>query len=82
MWAEYFEGLLNVEEDKEAVSVAAGRKNRIVLLGGLNDSYITKEELQGTEREMKVERASGLDWCAVNCLKSGGGSVIECSSLV
>ena len=31
-WVEYFEGLLNVEEDREAEIVAIGRKNRVKVL--------------------------------------------------
>ena len=39
------------------------------MLGGLNDSQVTKEEVQGLVKEMKARRAVCLDGCAVECLK-------------
>ena len=44
-WAEYFEGLLNVEKDREAEIVAMERENGVKVLGGLNDLHISKEEV-------------------------------------
>ena len=35
-----------------------------------------KEEIQGAVKEMKTGKTAGLDGCAVECLKSGGTSVI------
>ena len=45
--AEYFEKLLNVEEDREAEIVAVGRENGVKVLGRLNNVQITKEEVKG-----------------------------------
>ena len=42
----YFEELLNVEEDRDAEILAIGRENEVNVLGGLNDSQITKEEVK------------------------------------
>ena len=49
-WAEYFEGLFNVEEDREDEIVALGSKNSVKVLGGL------KEEVQRAVRRYEVER--------------------------
>ena len=42
--AQYFEKLLNVEEDREAKIVALGRENWVKVLGGLSNAYIMEEE--------------------------------------
>ena len=76
-WAEYFEGLLNVNEGREAEIVAVGRENGINMLGELNEAQISNEEVQEAVKEMKAGKAAGLDGCAVECLKKGGASVIE-----
>ena len=47
------------------------------VLGGLNDSHITKEDVQGAVHEMKVGRTVDLNRCAVKCLESSGACVIE-----
>ena len=62
--------LINFEEDREAEIVAFERETGVNMLGGLNDSQTTKEEVQETVKEMKVGKAVGLDRCAVECLKS------------
>ena len=72
-WVEFFEVLFNVEEDKEVEIVAVGRENGIKVLGGLNNAQITIEEVEGAVKEMK---ATGLDWCAVQCMKSVSISMI------
>ncbi len=70
-WAEYYEGLLNGEEDREPDIVAVGRKL------GINEALITREEVQESVREMKTGKAAGLDGVAAECLKSGGATVVE-----
>ena len=47
------------------------------VLGGLNNSKITKEEVQGAVKALKAGKAAGLDVCAVECLKRGSAIVIE-----
>jgi len=76
-WAEYFERLLNVEEDREPEIVAVGRERGMNVLGELNEALITREEVQEAVREMKAGKAAGLDGCAVECVKSGGATVVE-----
>ena len=76
-WAEYFERLLNVEEDREPEIVAVGREQRMNVLGELNEALITREEVQEAVREVKVGKAAGLDGCAAECVKNGGVTVVE-----
>ena len=45
-WAEYFESLLNVEEDREVGIVTVGGENGVQVLGGLNNAQIIKEEVK------------------------------------
>ena len=78
--AVYFEGLLDVEEDKEdrkAEIIAVGLEHGVKVLGGLTNAHITKERVKGTVKEMKAGKAAKLDGCAVECLKRGGKSIIE-----
>ena len=67
-WVEYFELMLNVEEDKEAKIVAVGRENGVKVFGRLNNAQI-KEEAK--------DKAAQLDGCAAEYLKSGSTNVIE-----
>ena len=57
--AEYFEGVLYVEEDRAAKFVAVGKENGVKVLGGLNNALITKEEVQGAVKEIKEGNAAG-----------------------
>ena len=43
----------------------------------MNNSKITKEEVQGAVKALKAGKAAGLDVCAVECLKRGSAIVIE-----
>ena len=56
--------------------VVAGRENGVVLRG-LNNAQIMKEEVQGVVNEVKARVAAGLHGCVVECLKSGVTSVTE-----
>ena len=48
-WAEYFEELLNVQEDREADIVAVGGV-QVPVMGGENEREITREEvIEGNE---------------------------------
>ncbi len=58
-WAEYFEGLLNVEEDREPEIVPVGRERGVNVLGELNEALITRQEVQESVREMKSGKAAG-----------------------
>uniref|UniRef100_A0A8C8DHP6 ribonuclease H n=1 Tax=Oryzias sinensis TaxID=183150 RepID=A0A8C8DHP6_9TELE len=76
-WAEYFERLLNVEEDRDAVIGMDGRESRLNVLEELNEALITGEEVEQAVGKLKVGKAAGVDGCAVECLKCGGAIVIE-----
>jgi len=76
-WAEYFERLLNVEEDREPEIIAVRRERGMNLLGELNEALITREEVQEAVRDMKAWKAAGVGGCAVECVKSGGATVVE-----
>ncbi len=68
-WAECFEGLLNVEEDREPKTVAVGRE-QVNVLGELNEALIMREEVQESVWEMKAGKAAGLNGVAAECLKT------------
>ena len=76
-WAEYFEGLLNEEEESETDIGAVARGNRVMVLGDLNESPITRQEVEGAVRELKTGKAAGMDGVEVECVRSGGGSMVE-----
>ena len=52
-WAEYFEGLLNVE-DREAEILAVGKENGMKVFGRLNNAQIMKEVVKEAVKEMKA----------------------------
>ena len=76
-WAEYFEGLLNVEDGREAEIVAVPGNGRMPRLENSNVADITKEEVEGALSGMKAGKAPGLDGCAPECVKKGGGALVE-----
>jgi len=76
-WAEYFEELLNVDDEREANVVAIGSDRRMPVFGDVNDRQVEREEVQEAVKEMKTGKAPGLDGCAAECLKKGGVAVIE-----
>ena len=76
-WGEYFEGLLNVEEEGEPEIRAVGGGGGVNVLGSSNEAVITFEEVQEAVKETRKGKAPGLDGCAAECLKSGGVSVME-----
>ena len=75
-WAEYFEELLNVQEDREADIVAVGGV-QVPVMGEENEREITVEEVKRTLNETKGGKALGLDGVRVEMLKEGGVTVLE-----
>ena len=75
-WAEYFEELLNVQEDREADVVAVGGV-QVPVMGEENEREITIEEVKRALNKMKGGKASGLDGVRVEMLKEGGVTVLE-----
>ena len=76
-WAEYFDSLLNVEDERVADIRMDDRVAEMNVMRGFDDSFITAEEVQEAVREMKAGKAAGLDGCVVECLKCGGVIIIE-----
>ena len=75
-WAEYFEALLNVQEDREAVIVAVGGV-QVPVMGEGNEREITTEEVKRALNEMKGGKAPGSDGVRVEMLKEGSVTVLE-----
>ena len=75
-WAEYFESLLNVEDDREADVGAIGNAE-LPVFGDENEREITKEEVERALEETKVGKAAGMDGVRAEMLKKGGVTVIE-----
>ena len=74
--AEYFEQVLNVADVREANVNVVGNW-RMPVLGDLNESAISLEEVWEAVNEMKSGKAPGLDGFPVECLKIGGMAVFE-----
>ena len=74
-WAEYFEELLNVQEDTEADIVAVGGV-QVPVMGEENEREITIE-VKRALNETKGGKAPGMDGVTVEMLKEGGVTVLE-----
>ena len=74
-WAEYFEELLNVQEDREA-DIVAVRGVQVPVMGK-RMREITIEEVKRALNETKGGRAPGMDGVRVEMLKEGGVTVLE-----
>ena len=59
-WAEYFEQVLNVTDDREANINVVGNW-RMPVLGDLNERAISMEEVGEAVNEIKSGKAQGLD---------------------
>ena len=75
-WAEYFEALLNVEEEREADIVAVGGVE-VPVLGERNTKEITRAEVERALKETKAGKAPGVDGVRAEMLKEGGATVLE-----
>ena len=75
-WAEYFEALLNVRDERGAELVAVGDGRRMPMMNG-RDREIEKEEVERAISRMKEGKAPGMDGIAAECIKKGGVSVVE-----
>ena len=75
-WAEYFENLLNVVEEREAEIVAVAGV-RVPVMEVENESEITKEEVERALKETKTGKAPGVDGVHAEMLKEGGVTVVE-----
>ena len=67
-WAEYFENLLNVVEDREAEIMAVAGV-QVPVMEAENDGEITKEEVERALKETKSGKAPGVDGVHAEMLK-------------
>ena len=75
-WAEYFEELLNVEDEREAAITVVGGMN-VPVMGDENDRDITRGEVNRALNETKTGKAAGMDGVRAEMLKEGGVTVVE-----
>ena len=75
-WGEYFEGLLNVDDDREAIVVAVGGVE-VPVFDEENEREISKEEVERALKETKEGKAAGIDEVTAEMLKKGGVSAVE-----
>ena len=73
-WAEYFEELLNVQEDREA-NIEALRGVQVPVMGEENKREVTREEVKRALNETKGGKALGMDGVRV-MLKEGGDCIV------
>ena len=75
-WAEYFEELLNVKEDREA-DIVAVRDVQVPVMGKENEREITREEVKRPLNETKGVKAARMDGVRAEMLKEGGVTALE-----
>ena len=75
-WAEYFEELLNVQEDREADIVAVGGV-QVPVMGEENEREITIEQVKRALNETTGGKAPGMGGVRVEMLKERGVTVLE-----
>ena len=75
-WAEYFENLLNVVEEREAEIVAVADV-RVPAMEVENESQITNEEVERALQKTKTGKAPGVDGVHAEMVKEGGLTVVE-----
>ena len=75
-WAECFEELLNVQEDREADIVAVGGV-QVPVMGEENEREITIAEVKRVLNETRGGKAPGMDGVRVEMLKEEGVTVLE-----
>ena len=70
IWAEHFEALLNVQEDREADIVALWGV-QVPVMGEENERENAREEVERVLNEMKGGKTPGMDGVRVEMLKEG-----------
>ena len=75
IWTEYFEELLNVQEDRKADIVAVGGV-QVPVMGEENEREITIEEMKRALNNTTGGKAPGMDGVRVEMLKEGGVTVL------
>ena len=75
-WKEYFDGLLNVEDGREAVVLAIGGRGMMPLMQDLNDGPLGRGEIEEALGELRLGKASGMDGVAPELVKKGGEAIV------
>ena len=75
-WAEHLEGLLNVQEDREADLLEVGGV-QVSVMGEKNEREITREEVKRALNETKGRKASGMDGVRAEMLKEVGVTALQ-----
>ena len=75
-WGEYFEGLLNVTEERRAEIAAVGG-GRMPRRGRSMNEAIGKIEVRAAIKRLKAGKAAGMDGIAGECIRSGGEALVE-----
>ena len=75
-WAKYFDELVNVKDGVQASVVAVGDDRRMPVFGRLSDRGVESYEVGEGMSKMKGGKAPGLDQCAMDILRKGGGSMV------
>ena len=74
-WGEYFEGLLNVTDVRQA-SVIAVEGGMMPRMRNLNEEIESREVVAAINR-LKAGKASGMDGIAGECIRKGGVAIVE-----
>ena len=75
-WAEHFENLLNVVEDREAEIVGVVGV-QVPVMGVENESEITRGEVERALKDTQTGKAPGVDGVTGEMLKEGGVTIVE-----
>jgi hypothetical protein len=75
-WSEYFESLLNVEDDRRANLTSMG-KGGVTSRNVGNNKAIKMQEVEEAVKKLKNGKAAGEDGIANEMLKKGGPAVVE-----
>nr|XP_053629700.1 uncharacterized protein LOC128686692 isoform X1 [Cherax quadricarinatus] len=75
-WREYFEELLNVDEDREAVISCIGQGG-ITSCRSEEEPVVSVGEVREAVGKMKGGKAAGIDGIKIEMLKAGGDIVLE-----
>ena len=74
---EYFDELMNVEDDAQASIVAVSGDRRMPVFNRLSDGWVEIYEMKEELSEMICGKAPGLDQYPVKFLKKGGRSMVD-----
>ena len=76
-WAEHFEELLNFDDRTEARVTPVPFGGGAPRIDRLNRTSVTKVDVEVAVRSMRVGKSAGRDGITAECLKQGGGAIVE-----